>query len=101
MLEIVDMTQSKIKILNKQTNEELYSFDISEHAEAYEKAKDLEEMGLDILISTPGVTQTLCDTLGIENDAREDYENSVAAEMHDHEGSCCVTYKSDDSDTLQ
>lgn len=95
------MTQSKIKILDNQSKEELYSFDIQDHAAAYEKARDLEEMGLDIIVSTPGVTQTLCDTLGIENDAREEYENSVTAEMDDHEGSCCVTYTKNDSDTLQ
>ncbi len=95
------MTQSKIKIINKQTEEILYSFELSEHDKAYEMAMHLEELGIDVTVDTPAVTATLCDSLGIENDAREDYENSVVAEMDDHEGSCCVTYKQDSSNNIQ
>jgi hypothetical protein len=50
-------------------------------------------MGLDIKILAPTITQTLTDSLGIINDELEDYEQSVVAEMDDHEGSdsCCTT----------
>lgn len=83
-------TSSKIKIIDNGTKEVLYEYSFDDSDKAYAMATQMEEMGLDISIVTPSVTETLCDTLGLENDAKEDYEQSVIAEMHDHEGSCCI-----------
>ncbi len=102
MLESVDMGLSKIKILNNDSGEVLYEFELDQQDEAYAKATELEEIGLDITLKSPGLTETLCDSLGLENDARADYEQSVVAEMDDHDGSCCVTYQAESpSDKLQ
>lgn len=82
---------SKIKIIDQSTKETLYEYELDQADAAYHKAIELEEMGLDIFVKNPSATETLCDSLGIENDARADYEQSVTAEIDDHDGSCCVT----------
>ncbi len=47
-------------------------------------------MGLEVKIMAPSITQTLTNTLGLSHDEEEEYQNSVVAEMEDHEGSCCA-----------
>ncbi len=85
------MTSSKIKIIDNATKEILYEFELNQADQAYAMATQMEELGLDIVVKNPSATETLCDSLGIVNDARVDYEQSVVAEMEDHDGSCCTT----------
>jgi hypothetical protein len=93
-------TVSKIKIIDLSNNEVLYEFPLDKADDAYAMATQMEEMGLDIFVKNPSATETLCDSLGIEHDAREAYEHSVTSEIDDHDGSCCVTPMTN-SDKLQ
>lgn len=86
--------ESKIRIYQvdpEGTKSELYSFDLNQYDEAYGKLIELEEMGLKVEIKVPSVTETLCDTLGLNAEEQEDYQQSVVAEIEDHDGSCCAT----------
>ncbi|MAX67361.1 MAG: hypothetical protein QF441_06175 [Bacteriovoracaceae bacterium] len=83
-------TESKIKIINAETKEVLFEFPLEDSDQAYAQASQMEKMGLDIAVHNPSVTETLCDTLGIEHEKRLEYEDSVVAEIDDHEGSCCI-----------
>lgn len=80
---------SKIKII--QGEELLYSFDMEQAEEAYQKMAELEAMGLEVHLHVPTVTETLCDTLGLSHEQQEDYQQSVVAEIEDHDGGCCAT----------
>ena len=91
---------SKIKIIDNNTQETLYEYGVDDQEAAYGMALNLEEMGLDITVKNPTVTETLCDSLGIDYDARAEYEQSVTAEIDDHDGSCCATPMTD-SDKIQ
>ncbi|MFT6630904.1 MAG: hypothetical protein ACJAS4_000848 [Bacteriovoracaceae bacterium] len=91
---------SKIKIIDVSTNEVLYEFPLDKADDAYAMATQMEEMGLDIFVKNPSATETLCDSLGLSLDAKLEYEQSVTAEIDDHDGSCCVTPMTD-SDKLQ
>lgn len=82
-------TQSKIKILDSETEEVLYEYSLEDSDDAYNMAKQLEEMGIDFKFHHPNVTETLCDTLGLTFDEKDEYEQSVTAEIEDHDGSCC------------
>ena len=75
---------SKIKIIDNTSGEVLYEFNFENSESAHAKALELDEMGLDVRVDIPTVTQTLCDTLGIENEDLIDYEESVVAEIDDH-----------------
>lgn len=80
---------SKIKILNTESGETLYEFPMESADMAYRQAAQLEEIGLDITVDHPNVTQTLCDSLGLNLSEQEEYQQSVVAEIEDHDGSCC------------
>ena len=83
-------TVTKVKIIDTNSEEVLFECDMSDIESAYQRAAEFEEMGLDIRILAPTITQTLSDSLGIEHDELEEYEQSVVAEIHDHDGSCCA-----------
>ncbi len=78
------MSTGQIKIIDNSTNEVLYSYCFEESERAHHKATELEEMGLDISVHIPTVTDTLCDSIGITRDEKEDYEQSIVSEIDDH-----------------
>lgn len=84
-------TVSLIKVIDSDSKKVLFECDMGESEKAYEYAADMERMGLQVEIISPTITETLCDSLGIELDQREDYEQSVFEEIDDHDGSCCAT----------
>lgn len=85
------MPQSlKVLVVDALSNEVLYECPVEELESAYKRAGEYEEMGLEIKVLAPSVTQTLTNTLGLSHDEEDEYQNSVTAEMEDHEGSCCV-----------
>ena len=87
--------ESKVKVVDVHSQEVLFECPISKSEDAYKFAAEMEEMGLEVSINSPGVTETLCDSLGIEREARALYEESVVAEIEDHidddHESCCTT----------
>ncbi len=86
---------SMIKVVDLGSKETLFECEMSQAEKAYEYAADMEKMGLEVEVQAPTITETLCDSLGIELDKREDYEQSVFEEIDDHDGSCCATPISD------
>jgi len=85
------MSSSQIQVIDALSNEILYECSLDQAEMAYSFASEMEEMGLDIKVISPTITQTLTDSLGMNHDEKEEYENSVIAEIHDHEGGCCTT----------
>lgn len=83
-------TPTLIQVIEENTKEVLFECEVSESEAAYEYAARMDDMGINVKIISPTITETLCDSLGIELDEREDYEQSVIAEIEDHDGSCCA-----------
>lgn len=84
-------TESKVKVIDINSEQVLFECDMTKIESAYQYASEMEQMGLDVKVISPTITETLCDSLGIELDARADYEQSVFSEIEDHDGSCCAT----------
>lgn len=80
---------STIKIISTEDNQILYEYSLELADLAYQQAAELEEMGLDITVIHPNVTETLCQSLGLNLEQQQDYHQSVVAEIEDHDGSCC------------
>lgn len=80
----------KVLVIDILSNEVLFECPMEELESAYQKAGDYEEMGLDVKVIAPTVTQTLTNTLGLTHDEEDEYQNSVVGEMEDHDGSCCA-----------
>ena len=83
--------KSKVKVIDMHSQEVLFECEIELVESAFEYAAQMEKLGIDVRILSPTITETLCDSLGIEHDEKEDYENSILAEIEDHDGSCCAT----------
>lgn len=85
------MEKSKPKILVRdvQTQQILFECAIADAEKAYQFAAEMEEMGLDLEVVSPTLTETLSSSLGLSREAQEEYKKSMEEEMEHHEGSCC------------
>ncbi|MBT4790585.1 MAG: hypothetical protein HON90_03360 [Halobacteriovoraceae bacterium] len=84
-------TEAKIKIINTDTDEILFQFDMDQADMAFSRASELEQMGLSISVKTPTISESLCNSLGLNIDQKMEYQESVLAEIEDHDGSCCAS----------
>ena len=80
--------KSKIKVIDGLNNEILKEFTIDESQNAYEYAAQMESYGLEVKIIIPTITETLADSLGMSADMKQEYAQSVIAELADHDGCC-------------
>lgn len=94
-------TPSLVQVIEENSNEVLFECAVADSEAAYEYAAKMDKMGISVKVVSPTITETLCDSLGIELDEREEYEQSVVAEIEDHDGSCCATPSTPGSDKLQ
>ncbi len=85
------MSKSNVIVKDKQSDEKLFECQVHDLELAYRYASQMEEMGIEVDIIAPTITDTLCESLGIENDKKADFDQSVVAEIDDHDGSCCAT----------
>lgn len=91
----------KVKVVDVQSGESLFECSMEDLERAYQAAGDFEEMGLDVKVIAPSITQTLTNSLGMTHEEEEEYQNSVVAEMEDHEGSCCAEPETQTSDSAE
>lgn len=91
------MEKSKPKILVRdvQTQQILFECTITEAEQAYKFAAEMEEIGLDLEVINPTLSETLSSSLGLSREAQEEYKQSMEEEMEHHEGSCCFEETSD------
>ena len=73
-----------IKIIDLNSNSTLYRFDHNEYEIAFDKAKELEELGLDIKIVVPTSIETLGVALGADHHALEKISCEINEEIDSH-----------------
>lgn len=83
--------KSKIQVRDVQTKQTLFECKVEESEKAWQFAAEMEEMGLDIEVVAPTLSETLSDSLGLTKEELEAYKESLEEEMESHEGSCCFT----------
>ena len=81
----------KIRVVDLQSGQTLFECSIQESEKAYQFAAQMEDMGLDLKVIVPTLSDTLSSSLGLNRDEQKAYENSLEEEMEGHEGSCCFT----------
>ena len=79
----------KIKVIDRETGQSLFECALSESEKAYAFAAQMEEMGLDVKVKSPTLSDTLSSSLGLSPEAQAAYQDSLEEEMEQHEGSCC------------
>lgn len=83
--------KNTIQVIDTQSEQVLFECPISESEKAYEYAAKMDQMGLDIHIKAPSITETLSNSLGVSPEQARQMEDSAHDEIADHDGSCCVT----------
>ena len=73
-----------IKLIDLNSDSTLYSFDHNEYDIAFNKAKELEGLGLDIKIVTPTSIETLGVALGADHHALEKVSCEIKEEIDSH-----------------
>jgi len=90
---------TKIRVLDRQTDQVLFECPLEESEKAYQFAAEMEEMGLDLRVDAPTLSETLNESLGLSREQKAAYKTSMEEEMEEHNGgSCC--FKENDSDKL-
>jgi hypothetical protein len=84
--------KSKVRVIDQGSQQTLFECDVTQAEDAYVKAAEFEEMGLDVKVDHPSVNQTLAASLGVEGSAMEALQESLAEEVEGHE-SCCYEEK--------
>jgi hypothetical protein len=79
----------KISVVDIATKQILFECPISESDKAYQLAAEMEELGADVEVMSPTLNESLSASLGLSEDSQRAYLESVKAEEHLHEGSCC------------
>ncbi|MGE3609862.1 MAG: hypothetical protein AB7I27_09785 [Bacteriovoracaceae bacterium] len=79
----------KIQVIDVETQQVLFECDINEAEKAYQFAAEMEEVGLDLRVRVPTLSDTLSEALGLSPSEKRDYQESLAEEIENHDGSCC------------
>jgi len=74
-----------VQIIDKNTENILFECSVDSIEQAYKQAQSFEEMGLEVHIQAPSITQTLAHSLGKTGQELKDYNDSVEHEMDDHD----------------
>lgn len=91
----MEKEKSKIIVRDIHTQQTLFECPVSESERAYKFAADMEEMGLDIEVISPTLTETLSHSLGLSDEQLREYKNSMEEEIASHDGSCCFEESKD------
>lgn len=81
----------KIRVIDQQSGQTLFECSLQEIEKAYQFAAQMEEIGLDLKVMVPTLSQTLSSSLGLSRDEQLAYENSLEEEIENHAGSCCAS----------
>ena len=68
--------------------QELFSCSITQRDKAFEYAKDMEELGIDIIIDEPSLPETLAKSLGMKKSEEEKFRQAIDDEIDGH-NDCC------------
>ncbi|MCO4793581.1 MAG: hypothetical protein KC493_07710 [Bacteriovoracaceae bacterium] len=79
----------RIKVIEKQGLEVLFECDIQEEEKAYTFAKEMEELGIDIEVQIPSVTETLISTLGANEEDVSTLKKMMDEEIESHNDANC------------
>jgi hypothetical protein len=80
---------NKVKIIDNLSGVVLFETNIENLESAYSYAAELEEQGLDISITAPGLAESLIQSLGANDQEIKDYKKSLDEEIDSHEEIGC------------
>jgi hypothetical protein len=85
----MEKEKSKIIVRDVQSQLVLFECTLEEAEKAYQYAASMEELGLEVEVISPTLSETLSSSLGLSQQEHQEYKKSLEEEMQSHEGSCC------------
>jgi hypothetical protein len=79
----------KIQVLDTQSRQQLFECALEESEKAYQFAAEMEQIGLDVEVVNPTLSETLSKSLGVSREEFGRYQSELEEEIEQHEGSCC------------
>lgn len=79
-----------VKVIDLNSKTILFTCPIEEIEKAYLYAKEMEELGLEVCVEAPSITQTLKTAIMMSEDEEDAFDNIIYNEIADHDASCCV-----------
>ncbi len=87
----------EVRVIEKNSQTVLMTFALTsgnsmdQLAKAYEFAHDMENLGVDVMVETPSIHDSLATSLGVDQKEREEYQQSLVDELDSHESEegCC------------
>lgn len=78
---------NQVRVIDSISGTTLFETSIDKIEDAYAFATQMEEAGLDIEIKSPGLTETLINSLGATESEIKQYKQSLQDEIDDHDDS--------------
>ncbi|MBU6376708.1 MAG: hypothetical protein KGQ59_11970 [Bdellovibrionales bacterium] len=86
----MEKEKSKVRVLDLGTDQVLFECDVAESEKAYKFAAEMEQLGLEVKVNSPTLSDTLSTSLGLSNSQLAAYKASLEDEIESHEAGCCV-----------
>ena len=77
-----------LTVRDLQSGQTLFECPIEESERAYEAAASMEEMGLEVEVIHPTLSETLSHGLGLSSEEFKNYQKSIEDEIEGHDESC-------------
>jgi len=75
---------TRVQVIDNLSGQVLFETSMENIDQAYLKASEYEEMGLDVKVSAPGLTESLISSLGASEEEINAYKSSLEAEINSH-----------------
>ena len=79
------MIDGQIKVVEVQSGQELFCCSPGEAEKAFQYAKSMEQMGVEVSIVSPSVSETLAVELGVNEGDWGEYQQSMEDEIEYHD----------------
>ena len=78
-----------VKVIDKLEGQLLYECPVEEQDKAFEYAKQMEELGIEVEINSPSVPESLAQTLGAPEEDLQNLRKEILEEINSHNSGCC------------
>lgn len=75
---------TRVQVIDILSGQVLFDCDLNQIDKAYSKASEFEEMGLDVKVSAPGLTESLISSLGASAEEIAAYKQGLEEEISSH-----------------
>lgn len=75
---------SRVQVIDQISGQVLFECSVEQIDQAYIRAHEYENMGIDIQVKAPGLTETLINSLGATAEELKDYKESLDDEINSH-----------------